>query len=151
MSQAVCNLSRFSFLLLICLFATPLLSTERTEREISEWMRSVMLREWDAGVPAVAEEFGCHKTVWQLRGESVVQAIAVYAHGYVQGDCLIRFPKRGGREYFFEYAGQFDGCITNDIPSRWPGVPVYVLEDTNTPLIIQKSKGCSETETLEPR
>lgn len=88
----------------------------------------------------VAEEFGCHQTTWQLRGESVEQAIAVYAHGYVQGDCLILLPERGGREYFFGYAGQFEGHITNDIPSRWPGVPVYYLRDSNTPLKIQATK-----------
>jgi hypothetical protein len=144
MSQAVRNLSRFSFLFLICLVAIPLFSIERRDREISEWMRSDMLREWEAGAPGVAEEFGCHKTTWQLRGETVEQAIAVYAHGYVQGDCLILLPERGGSEYFFGYAGQFEGRITNDIPSRWPGVPVDYLRDTNTPLMIQGTKVRSE-------
>ena len=144
MSQAVRNLSRFSFLFLICLFAMPLLSTGRTDREISDWMRPVMLREWEAGALHVAEEFGCHHTTWQLRGESVEQVIAVYAHGYVQGDCLILLPGRGGREYFFGYAGQFEGRITNDIPSRWPGVPVYYLRDTNTPLMMESAERRSE-------
>jgi hypothetical protein len=144
MSQALPNLSRFPFLLLICLFAMPLFPTERRDREMSEWMQSVMLREWEAGALPVAEEFGCHQKTWQLRGESVEQAIAVYAHGYVQGDCLILHPERGGREHFFGYAGQFEGRITNDIPSRWPGVPVYYLRDSNTPLIIQATKRRNE-------
>jgi len=137
MSQAVRNLSRFSFFFLICLFAMPLFPIDRRDREMREWMQLVMLREWEAGALRVAEEFGCHQTTWQLRGEPVEQVIAIYAHGYVQGDCVILFPTRGGREYFFGYAGQFEGRITNDIPSRWPGVPVYYLRDSFTPVLIQ--------------
>jgi hypothetical protein len=144
MSQAVQNLSRLSFFFLICLVTMPLLSTGRKDREISEWMRILMLREWEAGAPGVAVEFGCHKTMWQLQGESVEQAIAVYAHDYVQGDCLILLPERGGGEYFFGYAGQFEGRITNDIPSRWPGVPVNYLRDTNTPVTLSAAKQPSE-------
>jgi hypothetical protein len=144
MSQALPNLSRFSFSLLICLFAMPLFSTDTRDCEMSEWIQLDMLREWEAGALRAAEEFGCHQTTWQLRGESVEQAIAVNAHGYVQGDCLILFPERGGREYFFGYAGQFEGRTTNDIFLRWPGVPVRYLRDTNRPLMIQATKRSSE-------
>jgi hypothetical protein len=129
---------------LICLLATPLFSTETTEREMTERLQLLTVREWEAGALRVAEEFGCHQTTWQLREESVEQVIAVYAHGHVQGDCLILFPERGARGYFFGYAGQFEGRVTNDIPSRWPGVPVYYLRDTCTPLMIQAAKRRSE-------
>ena len=133
MSQAAGNLSRFSFLFLICLFAVPLFSNENKAREMGLQMRSIMLQEWEAGALSVADGFGCDHPVWQLRGESAEQAITIYARRYVTGDCLILLPIRGGHEYFFGYAGQFEGRITNDTPDKWPGTPVYYLRDNCIP------------------
>jgi hypothetical protein len=108
--------------------------------------------EWTAGALLAARDLGCQRAVWQLPGETFKEAAAVYAHGYTPGDCLILLPQgsyptrewlrtrevrpveetraRVRSEYFLGYAGQFDGDITDDIPSHWPGVPVYYLRDS---------------------
>jgi len=132
MSQATCNLSRFALLLLICLAARPLFSTEK--REVSSGLHQQLVQEWEAGAISAAEGFGCHHVMWQLRGESQEQAVTIYGRSYAAGDCLILQPELGGREYFFGYAGQFEGRITNDTPNHWPGVPLYYVRDTNMPV-----------------
>lgn len=106
---------------------------------------------WNAGALLAARDLGCRRAVWQLPGETFVQAAAVYAHGYVKGDCLILLPHSRSDlrewgvvkghplnqgvdwgttpEYFLGYAGQFDGCECGPLVPAWPGVPVYYLSD----------------------
>lgn len=107
--------------------------------------------DWNAGALAAAKVLGCERATWQLPGETFQQAAAVYANGYVKGDCLLLLPHSrsdsrewgaawdardtAGRprgtapEYFLGYAGQFDGCECGPLVSEWPGVPVYYLSD----------------------
>jgi hypothetical protein len=90
--------------------------------------------EWESGALRAAEELGCKHVTWQLRGEKFEQAVIIYAHGHLAGDCLILQPHHGGTDYFLGYAGQFEGRITNDVPSKWPGVPVFYVSDN--PLVV---------------
>jgi hypothetical protein len=106
---------------------------EMRDREGDQLIQLIRLREWNEGALSVAEFFGCRRATWQLRDESTMQAVTIYARKYIQGDCLILLPERGGHEYYFGYAGQFEGRITDDIPDKWPGVPIYFLHDTYIP------------------
>jgi hypothetical protein len=94
----------------------------------------IMPGEWESGAVRAAEELGCKRVIWQLRGEKFEQAVVIYAHRHLTGDCLILEPHHGGTDYFLGYAGQFEGRITNDVPSKWPGVPVFYVSDN--PLVV---------------
>jgi hypothetical protein len=98
---------------------------------------AVIPREWESGAVRAAEELGCKGVIWQLRSEKFEEAVTIYAHGYSTGDCLILEPYHGGTNYFLGYAGQFGGHVTNDIPSKWPGVPVFYVSDN--PLVVLTS------------
>jgi hypothetical protein len=97
----------------------------------------VLPHEWESGAVRAAEELGCKRVIWQLRGEKFEQAVNIYARGYSTGDCLILEPYHGGADYFLGYAGQFEGRVTNNIPSKWPGVPVFYVSDN--PLVVLTS------------
>ena len=104
------------------------------QRRDGEPRRPTLQAEWEAGALRAAENLGCKRGTWQLRGETFEQVVTVYARDYVPGDCVILLPHRGGREYFLGYAGQFEGCLCAAGPQDWTGVPVYYLTDTPRPV-----------------
>jgi hypothetical protein len=114
-------------ILLLSLLATVCTSTMSPALQI-------IPGEWESGALRAAEELGCKHVIWQLRGEKFEQAVPIYAHGYLAGDCLILQPYHGGSDYFLSYAGQFEGQITSDVPGKWPGVPVFFISDN--PLVV---------------
>jgi len=95
-----------------------------------EVVSPIVLNEWKMNAPAAAKVLGCKRNVWQLSGQTLKEAIAMYSRNYVEGDCLILLPEQGGSNYYLGYAGQFGGCECGSLVSEWPGVPVYYLRDT---------------------
>lgn len=59
--------------------------------------------QWDAAALTLAEQLGCERMIWQLRGESAAQVIALYSRSYVQGDCIIMRPTHGEKLVWFHY------------------------------------------------
>ena len=135
---------------LLCLVQCVPLPLNGQRRE-QEPRRHDTPSDWEAGALRAAEELGCKRGIWQLRGETFEQVVTVYARNYVPGDCVILLPRhgrtiaeadseRGTRDaeiatswrapnYYLGYAGQFDGCLCAADPRDLTGTPVYTLSD----------------------
>jgi hypothetical protein len=132
------------FFVLAFLLMSSLMSYGQEKNDVSEVVdrldpsdRERKIHQWENGAMLAAQDLGCKNVIWQLHGEPLQQAISVYAHNYVAGNCLILAPTRGGENYYLGYAGQFDGYPTNDRITEWPGVPVYYLSDDLHPIFVK--------------
>ena len=113
----------------------------RFESYLEMRLNQIAIREWESGPLRAAEKLGCSRVVWQLRAETVEQAITIYARSYTPSDCLILLPHQGGTNFYLGWAGQFnlqieqffrpqDYMLKKISANEWPGVPVYYISDS---------------------
>lgn len=107
-----------------------------TLAQIAEWESTVLVR----------SQFVCSRVVWQIEGETVLDAIAIYEHDYVPDDCLALLPTGEvieGIPYgglYIGFGGTFggdsappdtaDGLSENTCGVNFPGHCLIYIADT---------------------
>lgn len=100
-----------------------------TPSQIAEWESTLLARSGSS----------CRHIVWQVKGETLSDAVSIYERDYLPGDCLALEPAGttvDGVPYGAIYIG-FGGTFDSDLPpdrwtcgQNWPGHCLTYLSDT---------------------
>ena len=103
-----------------------------TPAQIAEWESTLLAR----------SDSSCRRVVWQMKRETLSDAVAVYEQNYLPGDCLALEPTGAtvaGVPYGAIYIG-FGGTFDSNLPpdqwtcgENWPGHCLTYLADTPIP------------------
>ena len=109
----------------------------------TEYATPAQIAEWESTLLARSDT-SCSRIVWQTKGESLTDAVALYEQNYLSGDCLALEPTGTtvpGVPYGAIYIG-FGGTFDGDLPpdqwtcgQNWPGHCLTYLSDTPLPLV----------------
>jgi hypothetical protein len=129
---------------------TPLSAplSHATDAQVAEWKSGVLER----------SQSECRRVLWQIEGETLGDAIAIYEHGYAPDDCLALLPTGEiveGIPYgglYIGFGGTFgggsdtpdtaNGFSENTCGVNFPGLCMIYITDTPLPILWPSRQGC---------